>query len=102
MNFDADTCYTFPDDKVLHGFELKDKCSCNACDKACKFEQNPTVSVLEGFGFFKVLVVYGVVLIATVVIFFLKKNKKNRSDPVDSLPINKEYRESENLTTNQI
>jgi hypothetical protein len=102
LSFEADKCDTYPADKTLHGFDISEKCTCNACDLNCHFEKNPSIAVLEGFGLFKVLIVYGVVAVATIVIFFLKKKKKSGNNPVDSLPINKEYRESDNLTTSQI
>jgi hypothetical protein len=104
LTYDIDPCNTWPDSGELHQFKVYEKCTCNACDLNCFYDKTPSMAVLEGFGVFKVLVVYGIVALATIVIFFVKRqtSKRNRTWSAESEPINMAHSNSENFTSTNL
>ncbi len=96
LNFTNDPCNYFPNEKTtLHGFNVTEPCTCNTCDLNCKYDNNPKMSVFEGFGYFKVIIVYLIVALATLLIFFMKKRHnilddiRSRSSTISDMQINK-------------
>ena len=84
LNFTNDPCNYIPENNsTLHGFNFTEPCTCNTCDLNCKYDNNPKMSVFEGFGYFKVIIVYLIVALGTLLIFFMKK-RHNTTDQVRS------------------
>lgn len=91
--YDIASCDYFPESKVHYGFPISEQCTCNTCDKNCHYDNNPTMSVFEGFGFVKVLIVYIFVTLSTMIIYFIKRNKnvdyeRSRASTVSGYSIN--------------
>jgi hypothetical protein len=83
MNFTNNACDYYPNNHTLYGFNITEKCHCNSCNPSCTFDSNPSMAVLEGFGYMKVLTVYLIVAVCTLIVFFAKRYKKSKSHPVD-------------------
>ena len=81
LAYDIAPCDMKPENKTLHGFPITEYCTCNSCfsEKLCVYDNDPKMSILEGFSIIKVLAIYVFVVLVTLVIYFLKRNKKNES-----------------------
>ncbi len=81
LNYDIAPCDYMPANMTHYGFPIKANCTCNTCysDKLCVYDNDPKMNILEGFSVFKVLAVYVIVILVTLVIYFIKRNKKIES-----------------------
>lgn len=92
LNFTIDPCDYKNENKTLRGFRITEFCKCNSCDKACQFDINDSLPVMEGFSWLVVGFTYLFVLLASLLIYLCKcyYRKKHpydhsRSSSLDSL-----------------
>jgi hypothetical protein len=79
LDYDIAPCDYYPKDGNQYGFIVKNNCTCNTCysDKLCVYDNDPKMNVMEGFSLLKVLVVYMFVILITLLIYFIKRNKQH-------------------------
>lgn len=70
--FENDPCDTVPVDGKVRGYEAKN-CTCNSCDKKCKYTSSANMDTFEGLNGVVIVLVYLGVLIGTIVLYFAKK-----------------------------
>lgn len=78
MNFKVDPCDTNPANKTLHGFKIDEACRCNSCQQSCTYNSNTTMAVMNGFSWLTVGIVYLIVILATVLIYLIKRHYRNK------------------------
>lgn len=91
LKFPIRPCDQAPINGTIDGFPSDSTCKCNSCDKACTFDTNTTLPILEGFSFLTVGIVYLIVIITTLMIYvcryyYRKKHPQynSRSSSFDS------------------
>ncbi len=109
LNYTNDPCDTKPVNETIRGFKVETTCQCNSCAKTCNFENDTTMSIMEGFSLWTVGIIYFMVAIFTFIIFmckwFYKKrhpNESSRASSFDSEYNNLSHSDSGNQTSTLI
>ena len=74
MKLNMDHCNIDVTNKTeIHTFPIKEACRCNSCESACKFDNKFHVNPLQGFNAWIVVSFYLFVILASIIITYLKK-----------------------------
>lgn len=86
MKLDMDKCDMDVTNKTeIHKFPIKEGCSCNSCETACKFDNKFKMNPLQGFNAWIVVTFYLFVILASIIITYCKKYYRKGKKSYDDI-----------------
>ena len=79
LSYDNDPCnIVVPANGDIRGYANNSNCSCNSCKDNCNFSLNAEIPFMNGVNVWLIVGVYIFVFVATLLLFFYKRNQKSK------------------------